>query len=159
MTDDRIEVTEQDAQRLRELIASLAARRGPDRRTLEPLRRELDRAHIVAAAEVDPRVVTMRSRVRLRDEETGESMVYTLVYPEDADHEAGRLSVLAPIGTAILGYREGDVVEWEVPAGTRRFRIDVVLHQPEGVRPRASRALPSPRARLAPASGGALGPG
>lgn len=131
MTDNRIEVTEHDALRLRTLIAGLSARRGADRRALEPLRRELDRAEIVPPTHVDPRVVTLQSRVRLRDEGTGETLVYTLVHPESADLESGHLSVLAPIGTAILGYREGDIVAWDVPAGTRRFRIEKVLFQPE----------------------------
>ncbi len=131
MTDNRIEVTEHDATRLRIMIEALAARRGTDRRALEPLRRELDRADIVPPVHVDPRVVTMQSRVRLRDEGTGEASVYTLVYPEFADIDSGHLSVLAPIGTAILGYREGDIIAWDVPAGTRRFRIEKVLYQPE----------------------------
>lgn len=131
MTDNRIEVTEHDARRLRTMLANLAARRDTDRRTLEPLRRELDRADVVPPALVDPRVVTMQSRVRLRDEGTGQALEYTLVYPESADRDSGRLSVLAPIGTAILGYREGDIVAWDVPAGTRRFRIERVLYQPE----------------------------
>jgi regulator of nucleoside diphosphate kinase len=73
----------------------------------------------------------MECRVLLEDADTHESATYTLVQPEHADFEAGRLSVLAPIGTAILGYREGDVVEWPVPAGVRRIRILKVLYQPE----------------------------
>ncbi|MCC6350005.1 MAG: nucleoside diphosphate kinase regulator [Candidatus Eisenbacteria bacterium] len=131
MKEKRITVTEHDALRLRNLIGTLAARRGADRRALEPLRGELDRADIVKPTEVDPRVVTMQSRVRLRDEDSGEELDYTLVYPDFADLESGQLSVLAPIGTAIFGGREGDVVQWNVPAGTRRFRIVQVLFQPE----------------------------
>jgi regulator of nucleoside diphosphate kinase len=56
---------------------------------------------------------------------------YELVYPADADMAHGRLSVLAPVGTAILGYRRGDVIEWPVPAGLRRLRVEEVLYQPE----------------------------
>jgi len=131
MRDNRIELTEHDARRLRTMVGRLLTRFGPDRRAAEELRRELDRADIVPATHVDPRVVTMHTRVRLRDEATGEAMVYTLVLPERADLASGHLSVLAPIGTAILGYREGDLVAWDVPAGTRRLRIEAVLHQPE----------------------------
>jgi regulator of nucleoside diphosphate kinase len=131
MWEHTIEVTKNDAQRLRELLANIGGRRGPDSTSLERLRHELDRAHIVSAHEVGRRVVTLQSRVMLRDEKTRESYTYTLVHPEHADHDAGRLSVLAPIGTAILGYREGDVVEWEVPAGIRRILIQKVLYQPE----------------------------
>jgi regulator of nucleoside diphosphate kinase len=131
MWEHTIELTRNDVQRLRELLASPDARGVTNRTSLDRLRHELDRAHIVSAHEVGRRVVTMQSRVVLRDEETRESYTYTLVHPEHADHDAGRLSVLAPIGTAILGYREGDVVEWQVPAGIRRIRIQKVLYQPE----------------------------
>ena len=58
-------------------------------------------------------------------------MEVTLVFPADADIDAGKLSVLSPVGTALLGYAEGDTVEWEVPAGKRRIRIEKILYQPE----------------------------
>jgi regulator of nucleoside diphosphate kinase len=58
-------------------------------------------------------------------------MVFTLVFPAEADYERGRLSVLAPIGMALLGYRAGETVEWKVPSGVRRLKIEQVLYQPE----------------------------
>jgi regulator of nucleoside diphosphate kinase len=128
MSEHTIEVTDVDALHLRALLAGLAPDSGPNQSSL---RHELNRARIVPAREIGRRVVTMQSRVLLEDADTHESMTYTLVQPELADFEAGRLSVLAPIGTAILGYREGDVVEWPVPAGVRRIRIRKVLYQPE----------------------------
>ena len=85
---------------------------------------------MVPRAEIPPDVVTMGSTVRLTDLQTGEEETYTLVYPNDADIDENKLSVLAPIGTALLGYRAGDVVEWPVPAGVRRFRVEEVLSQP-----------------------------
>ncbi len=133
MSKHTIEVTDADALRLNELLASLAPNSGPSQSTQNSLRHELDRARIVPAHQIGRRVVTMQSRVLLEDVDTHESVTYTLVQPEHADLEAGLLSVLAPIGTAILGYREGDVVEWPVPAGVRRIRIRRVLHQPETV--------------------------
>ena len=66
-----------------------------------------------------------------RDLDLDEVEEYELVYPADADLERNRISVLAPIGTAILGYRVGDVIEWKVPAGLRRLRVEEVLYQPE----------------------------
>jgi regulator of nucleoside diphosphate kinase len=131
MFEQRIEITETDAVRLRELLARLAADRWYDRDAIELLRRELDRAVVASPDQVGEHVVTMQSHVELEDEETRETEIYSLVYPEDADFQSRRLSVMAPIGMAILGYREGDVIEWRVPAGTRRIRIKKVLYQPE----------------------------
>lgn len=133
MSEHPIEITQNDALSLRNLLTYLSVVGHPDRNSGERLRRELDRARIVSSHNVDRRVVTMQSKVVLEDGDTDESMTYTLVHPEYADHDAGRLSVLAPIGTAILGYREGDTIEWEVPAGIRRIRIRKVIHQPEAV--------------------------
>jgi regulator of nucleoside diphosphate kinase len=73
----------------------------------------------------------MHSTVRVRDVNSGSSMVYTLVFPVDADVAQQRISVLAPIGTALLGFRSGDVFEWKTPGGTRRLQIEEVLFQPE----------------------------
>jgi regulator of nucleoside diphosphate kinase len=98
---------------------------------LDKLKLELERAKIVEPQEVPPTVVTMNSTVSLVDVETGEEETYTLVFPEDADISQGKISVLAPIGTAMLGYEIGDVFEWEVPAGKRRLRIEKILYQPE----------------------------
>jgi len=73
----------------------------------------------------------MNSRVILQDVDTDEEMNYVLVFPKDADVSKGAISVLAPVGTAILGYSKGDVIEWRVPAGMRRIRIKEILYQPE----------------------------
>jgi len=58
-------------------------------------------------------------------------MLLHLVFPSEADFKLGKISILAPIGTALIGYRAGDTVEWKVPAGIRRLRIDEILYQPE----------------------------
>ena len=73
----------------------------------------------------------MRSKVRLRDVNTGEGMVYTLVFPAEANFEEGKISVLAPVGTAMLGYRVGSRIEWQVPSGLRRLKVEEILYQPE----------------------------
>lgn len=72
----------------------------------------------------------MNSEVRLKDLDSGDVKVYRLVFPTQARMENG-ISVLAPIGTAILGYRVGDVIEWRVPKGIRRLQVVEVLYQPE----------------------------
>lgn len=131
MKGRKVFITEFDKNRLEELI-SVADAFGPNARDdLADLRQELSRAKVVPSGKVPPDVVTMNSRVVLADEDTGERMTYTLVFPKDADIDSGRISVLAPVGTAILGFAQGDVVEWQVPSGTRRIRIEEVVYQPE----------------------------
>ena len=128
-----IYITQFDLNRLTELLeVGLTFRGGNNEsRHLESLKEELDRAHIVLPKDIPPDIVTMNSRVRLSDMSKGEEQVYTLVFPRDADTATGKISVLAPIGTAILGYRVGDIIEWQVPAGKRMLKIEDVLYQPE----------------------------
>ena len=76
-------------------------------------------------------VITMRSKVRLKDLVTGQANTYSLVFPTEADFDEGKISILAPIGTAILGYKSGDTIEWSVPSGLRRLKVDEILYQPE----------------------------
>jgi regulator of nucleoside diphosphate kinase len=131
MTRRRILITEDDMARLRELVRQGRMAAHKDRNHLAELDQELDRAEVIAAGEVMPDVVTMHSTVRVRDVDSGRSMVYTLVFPVDADIGQQRISVLAPIGTALLGFRTGDVFERRTPGGTRRLQIEEVLFQPE----------------------------
>lgn len=117
-------LAEAEAARLRDLVLQLRHTGG---RSLQPnldrLQEELDRAETRPAEAVPPDVVTMGATVVVTDLDTGEDQQFTLVWPEEADSDARRISVLAPIGTALLGFRPGDEVEWPVPAGVRRFRV------------------------------------
>ncbi len=125
MQETPIYFSERDYQRLRGLVDGRIDQRFL-RHALSQLERELDRAEIVPEAALPTDVVAMHSTVKLVDLDTGANHVYTVVYPHEADVGRGRISVLAPVGTAVLGYRIGDVVEWEVPSGRRRLRIDAV---------------------------------
>jgi regulator of nucleoside diphosphate kinase len=129
-TERVLYVADDDRFRLDALVRRTAVYDLQESQYLAALAGELRRAKVVARSHMPPDVVTMNSTVRLSDLETGEAETYTLVYPEEADIEANRISVLAPVGTALLGYRAGDVVEWPVPAGVRRFRVEEVLSQP-----------------------------
>ncbi len=131
MDEKVIYITEQDRKRLLDLI--MDAQSGGYRGSvyLEKLRGELDRAQIVPSREIPGDIITMNSRVALVDLDTQEEEIYTLVYPENANTSEGKVSILAPVGTAMLGYRVGDVFEWEVPAGKRRLKVDKILYQPE----------------------------
>ena len=131
MGERAIYVTEFDLKRLNDLVNGAWSWNKKDRNYLTRLDEELDRAHVISPQEVQGDVVTMNSRARIKDLDSNEEMVFTLVFPAEADYGRGRLSILAPIGTALLGYRAGDTVEWEVPAGVRRFKIQQILYQPE----------------------------
>lgn len=102
------------------------------------LETEIARAQIVDASDLPPDVITMNSRAELLDLDTGERMEFTLVFPIDADIEAGKISILAPLGTAMLGYRVGDEFEWPVPYGLRRLKVTHVHFQPEAVLEKAA---------------------
>ena len=119
----RIYITEIDKARLESLIA---LEQGP---TVVELEHELERAIVVKPQQVAGNVVTMNSRalVQLDDEE----IEVALVYPEDADSNAGKHSVYSDIGAAILGYQEGDAIDWRISDRTRRIEIRKVLYQPE----------------------------
>lgn len=126
-----IYITEFDLKRLRELIRDADSGNYRGSPYLDHLRGELDRARIVQPSEVPADVITMNSRVLMQDADSGEEMTLTLVFPQDADVLEDKISVLAPIGTAMLGYREGDTVDWEVPDGLRRLVVKKLLYQPE----------------------------
>lgn len=126
-----ISITQFDRQRLNHLLTGISRDRNPDRDDLWRLEQEIARAEVIAPREAPEELVTMNSRVRLTDLDSGETLEYTLVFPHDADYKERRISILAPLGTALLGFRVGDVVEWQMPAGTRRLRIDAIPYQPE----------------------------
>lgn len=126
-----IYVTEPDYHRLNGLIEITRERNGVDREYLNKLEAELDRAEIVDPKHIPADVITMRSKVRLKDLVSGEANTYSLVFPTEANFSEDKISVLAPIGTAILGYKRGDTIEWTVPSGVRRLKVDEIIYQPE----------------------------
>lgn len=131
MSGKPIQVTAFDLERLKKLLQD--AQRTSYRKSayLAQLQTELGRAEVVDSSKVPGDVVTMNSRVALEDLDSGDEEVYTVVFPEEANAAQGKVSILAPIGTAMLGYEVGDVFEWQVPAGKRRWRVKQVLYQPE----------------------------
>lgn len=124
-------ITRTDQERLVKLIQREEEFTPGSKLHLEELKSELDRAVIIEPQAIPADVITMRSQVRLRDLNSGEEMICTLVYPDEADMLAGKISVLAPIGMAILGYRESDRVEWTIPGGIALLQVEKILFQPE----------------------------
>lgn len=131
MADHTIYITAVDAEKLHSLIREAQRTDYRGSTYLQALSAELARAITTDPRNVPPDVITMNSKAVLVDEETGEEMEYTLVFPEEADPIEGKVSVLAPIGTAMLGYRVGDTFEWETPSGKVRMRVKELLYQPE----------------------------
>jgi regulator of nucleoside diphosphate kinase len=127
-----IYITEFDRARLTELIDRSRNGEGDwNTHYLNRLEGELERAEVVDPKDIPGDAITMRSTVRLRDLGSGKELIYSLVFPNEADIDKGKISVLAPVGTAMIGYRVGDTIEWEVPAGLRRLKVQEVLYQPE----------------------------
>ena len=126
-----IHITEFDLERLKKLLQEAQYTNYRKSEYLEKLQMEISRAEVVSPQDIPDDVITMNSTVCLVDLETGEEEIYTLVFPQNSDLKQGKLSVLAPIGTAMLGYEVGDVFEWEVPAGKRRLRVEKIIYQPE----------------------------
>ena len=126
-----IYITSQDKQRLEELLAEVSVSDPRQRGDLKLLEEELRRVVIVEPKEIPGDVITMNSRADLIDLDTRETVTFTLVFPREADVEEEKISVLAPIGAGMLGYRIGDEFEWKVPDGVRHMKVTNVHYQPE----------------------------
>ena len=128
-TRPAITLSSLDLERLERLIGSL---KGDGARQAAGLQAELDRAEVVEPKDVPASLVTMNSRVRFSLAGSDEQFTQTLVYPKDADGSADRISVLAPIGSALLGLSVGDAIDWPRPGGgVSKVTIEEVVYQPE----------------------------
>ncbi len=123
-------ITDSDMQQLRRLIASGDRSFRGESLQLQRLEEELDCAEIVNSEEVLPDLVTMNSRVQVRHLDSGVASEFQLVLPQNANLNYHRISVLAPLGAALLGHREGDVVECDAPSGKKRVRVKKIVYQP-----------------------------
>lgn len=132
MKEQTIIMTWPDHTQLTDLVeAQRFKKTGSDTKAFQRLAGELARARLVASQDIPPDVVTMDSRVRVRDLDSSEMLTFTLAWPEKSDARNGRVNVLAPLGMALLGCRVGQEVEWDVPCGMRRLRVEEVIAQPE----------------------------
>ncbi|MGI6492277.1 MAG: nucleoside diphosphate kinase regulator [Peptococcaceae bacterium] len=127
----QIFITTVDKERLIKLINEEKEFSPGKKEYLRKLERELERAQVVVSDDIPHNVITMNSQVSLKDMETGETMTYTLVYPSEANLLENKISIMAPVGTAILGFCEGDIISWEVPDGVVKLQVEKILYQPE----------------------------
>ena len=126
-----IYVTSKDKQRLEDLLMVVEASDARKHGDLKALTEELHRAIIVDPKDVPSDVITMNSRAQMSDLGSGETVAFTLVFPSEANIDEEKISVLAPIGAGMLGYRVGDEFAWNVPGGLRRMKVMKVEYQPE----------------------------
>ena len=126
-----IYITRPDMEKLRKLIDGVRENAAKPTANLDSLERELNRAKVVASRKIPKDIITMNSVVRLQDLASEEESTYTLVFPAQANVGDNKISILAPIGTALIGYGVGDIIEWQVPSGMRRLKVQEVLYQPE----------------------------
>mgnify|MGYP001004204425 CR=1 FL=1 len=126
---DELTISRIDRERLNRLIDEARYTAAESDPSYRALRQEIDRARVVEPETLPGNVISMRSRALIALD--GEEEEAQLVYPDEADWTAGRLSILSPVGTALLGYREGDEIQWEVAGGRTRIEIRKILYQPE----------------------------
>ena len=126
-----IHITKYDLDRLLELIEGLRSTPKAAKLNLDLLEKEINEGILVDPENVPEDVITMNSKVNVTDIDSGEKMTYMLVFPSAANISKNKLSILAPLGMALLGYRKGDIIEWAVPSGLRKLKVEEIVYQPE----------------------------
>lgn len=121
-------IHENDLQVLQELLKTGDYQYAYDRKNAEDLKQELLSATVLANEKFPSNVIRLNSRVCVREDRTGKLLEFILVTPGKADIRNHKISVLAPIGTALLGFKQGDRVKWKMPAGNKYFTILEVVN-------------------------------
>lgn len=124
-------ITAHDYTKLCEMLSMVREQKTIELKNIEVLGSEIKRARKVDPRTIVSDVVTMNSEIEVVDMDTNKPMRITLVYPEMANIRESRVSVLSPLGSALLGYKTGDTITFEVPKGTKKIRIDKIIYQPE----------------------------
>jgi regulator of nucleoside diphosphate kinase len=126
-----IVVTKVDYSRLNSLILNMLDDRKSNLFELNFLNIEIKRAEKIDSRRIGPDYVTMNSIIEVTFLDAGKSMILRLVYPHESNYQQGLVSVLSPLGCALLGYKAGDTISFKEPGGTQNLRIDNVIYQPE----------------------------
>jgi regulator of nucleoside diphosphate kinase len=127
----RIFITDYDLDRLKMLIRSQGDLKRPDKLQLHNLAADLRHAVVISAQKIIPNVITMNSRFHLKDLDTAEEGEYTLVFPGKTNKGYGKISILAPIGAALIGAQESETISVMAPSGIKRLRVESISYQPE----------------------------
>lgn len=153
MKSHSILLADADMDRLSRLIRALKHSLFRDQLQLDFLDQALQNAEVRPPNRVPKSVVRMNSRVRIRDCDTRIEEGYTLAFPDEANLSRGLLSVLAPVGIALLGHRKGDLIKVRVPGGSRRLRIERVQHRRDALGPKLPRDQPVKQPHVSPETG------
>ncbi len=126
-----IHITKYDMDRLLDLIEGMRSTPKAAKLNLDLLEKEINEGILVDPENVPEDVITMNSKANVTDIDSGEKMTYMLVFPSEANISKNKISILAPLGMALLGYRKGDIIEWAVPSGIRKLKVEEIVYQPE----------------------------
>ena len=124
-------VTEFDLERLERLLDLCWGKSGFNEKELEALQKKISNCIVVPPEFIPDNIITMNSTFTVENEGTKERKTYTLVFPEKADIKGNRISILAPIGIAILGHKVGESIEWVAPSGPKKMTFIEIHYQPE----------------------------
>lgn len=124
-------INQNDSVRIKQLVSDSKNQRKYQTKEVFNLLKEIEKGNSYVPEKIPPQVVTMNSIVRVRYLDTNRTADLQIVYPDQADIKKGKLSIFAPIATALLGYQKGDQIEWEVPKGIITLLIEDILYQPE----------------------------
>lgn len=120
-----------DFQRIQKNISDARLSKSISAAEAERLINELNSAKVVEPTEIPDDVVTMNSVVKITFVNTNKQLKLAIVYPGQADIRENKISIFSPVATALIGYRVGDLIDWVVPAGMTKIRIDEIVYQPE----------------------------
>lgn len=129
--EDIIKVTKMDYVRLNGIISSIKQFNKEGLTEISFLETELTRAKKIDSKRIGADFVTMNSVVEVIDLDTEKSMTIRLVYPKDADFKQGNISILSPLGSALIGYQSGSIISFKVPGGIKKMKISKLIYQPE----------------------------
>ena len=128
---NRITLSTLDYQRIYKSINEGEESRAISEKEAQALAAELEQAKIVEPEEMPHNVVTMNSKVKITFVKTGKQIELKIVYPQDADINQNLISIFSPIAAALIGYKEGETIDWIVPSGPTRIKVDEIVYQPE----------------------------
>jgi len=130
-TEKQLFITKSDLDQLRTIVRAIWPNYNRRTKSIVDLAEKLDRASVVSPADIPPEIATMNSRFLICDLSSNKEFVYTLVFPNEANIEQGMISILSPIGAAVIGRSAGDIFECTTPLGIARMKLIAIFYQPE----------------------------